>query len=585
MRTFLAAFREVTRTFGSARRRLILLATAAVVAGVVEAFLFALVAAVAVALSQGDDAVALSLGARSWTPQVSAVVILALALTLLRAVLQLYLAYEPSRISAEAMTTLRRRLFDAFSRASWDLKSRERAGSFQALVTTNAEKAALAVIEVARAMSWGLLFFAMFASALAISLIGALALVVVSALLLLLLRPLGRAVQRSAAQVSRATVEYAASIEEASALAEEIEVFGRADQLSRSFDEQTLALRRPWFSTRFLVATAPSLFQSAAILLLVTTLAVIWWSDVGAVASLAAVVLILVRSLGYGQQLQTSLSGLDLQLPFLRDVEAAIARYREHPTPEGNVPLPPIARIGMRDVVFAYDDGHDVLHGVSFDVGADEVVGIVGPSGAGKSTLTQILLRLRPPDRGALLVNGQEAQQFRNSDWHSRVAYVPQSSQVVWGSVADNIRFYRDDIADDAVEDAAVRVGLHDEILSWPDGYATQLGQRSSGLSGGQRQRLCLARALAADPDVLVLDEPTSALDVKSEMLVQETLARLRPGVIVFLIAHRLSTLSVCDRVMVVVDGRVEDFDTVDRLRLQNSFFSDITGITRAQAL
>ena len=132
--------------------------------------------------------------------------------------------------------------------------------------------------------------------------------------------------------------------------------------------------------------------------------------------------------------------------------------------------------------------------------------------------------------------------------------------------------------------EAARRAHLHDDIVALPDGYDTVVGARSSMVSGGQRQRICLARAIAGSPTVIILDEPTSALDVKSEELVQNALRELAGTSIVFLVAHRLSTLDICDRVMVVSDGRIQAFDTTDRLMDVNRYFKEVSDISRGGA-
>src|SRR5699024_5065311 len=179
------------------------------------------------------------------------------------------------------------------------------------------------------------------------------------------------------------------------------------------------------------------------------------------------------------------------------------------------------------------------------------------PSGAGKSTIVQVLLRLRDPHSGAVLVNGQDVREIKRVDWQERVAYVPQTSQVIWGTVRDNIRFYRPEIDDEQVVAAAMRAHIHEDIMSWPDGYDTNIGQRASAVSGGQRQRSCLAPARAGEPRLLILDEPTSSLDVRSEELVQRSLEEIKRDTLMVLIAHRVSTLSVCDRIVVMTAGRV----------------------------
>jgi ABC-type multidrug transport system fused ATPase/permease subunit len=223
-------------------------------------------------------------------------------------------------------------------------------------------------------------------------------------------------------------------------------------------------------------------------------------------------------------------------------------------------------------VSFAYNPGRPVLSEISFDIDAGEAVGIIGPSGAGKSTLVQILLQLRRPDDGRYLINGEPVQEFSRDDWHDRVSYVPQDPRLLHASVAENIRFFRS-LEDEAVERAGRLARIHEDIMTWSAGYDTVVGPRADAVSGGQRQRICLARALAASPEVLVLDEPTSALDPHSEKLISESLIGLKHELTLFIIAHRMSTLDMCDRVMVVVDGRLVAFDSKALLQRENSYY------------
>jgi ABC-type multidrug transport system ATPase subunit len=191
----------------------------------------------------------------------------------------------------------------------------------------------------------------------------------------------------------------------------------------------------------------------------------------------------------------------------------------------------------------------------------------------------QILLQLRAPERGRYLVNGLRADELAREDWHRRVVYVPQEPRLVHATVAENIRYFREDIDDQAVERAARLARIHDDVMGWADGYETIVGPRADAVSGGQQQRICLARALVVKPDVLVLDEPTSALDPHSEVLIQESLAGLKGELTLFIIAHRMSTLDICDRVMVIDEGRLAAFDTVERLQRENAYYRSAAGI------
>jgi ABC-type multidrug transport system fused ATPase/permease subunit len=158
-----------------------------------------------------------------------------------------------------------------------------------------------------------------------------------------------------------------------------------------------------------------------------------------------------------------------------------------------------------------------VLQDLEFVIRQGESVGVVGPSGAGKSTLLHLLLRLRDPTRGSYTIEGVDVRDIANATWHGNVAFLPQEPHILDGTVAENIRFFRRGISDEAIERAARMAHIQEDIEGWVGGYATHLGHRSDAVSGGQRQRLCLARALAASPSLLLLDEPTSSLDLRSE--------------------------------------------------------------------
>jgi ABC-type multidrug transport system fused ATPase/permease subunit len=146
---------------------------------------------------------------------------------------------------------------------------------------------------------------------------------------------------------------------------------------------------------------------------------------------------------------------------------------------------------------------------------------------------------------------------------------------LIAGTVAENIRFFRDDVTQEQIEHASRLANLHDDIAGFADGYDRQVGEQGSHLSGGQQQRLIIARALVEKPDVLILDEPTSALDVRSEHLIRQTLNTLREKMTIIIVAHRLSTLEICDRIMVIQDGELKGLDTPENLEKTNDFYRE----------
>jgi ABC-type multidrug transport system fused ATPase/permease subunit len=271
-------------------------------------------------------------------------------------------------------------------------------------------------------------------------------------------------------------------------------------------------------------------------------------------------------------------------LPFVERVQRARQRYLASMSGNGKRPLRRVRTMLFENVSFHYRPGVPVLSDISFEISDGEAVGIVGPTGAGKSTLVQILLRLRTPRIGRYLINGSPASEFNANDWHARIAYLPQEPRLMHASVADNIRFFRK-LDDRDVEHAAMVAGIHERISSWTDGYATIIGPRADAVSGGEQQRICLARALAARPEVLILDEPTSALDPHTERLIQESFVNLKERLTLIVIAHRMSTIDICERVMVIVDGRLQGFDDAETLRTSSAYFRSASELAASGSL
>ncbi|GAB3022599.1 multidrug ABC transporter permease [Nocardioides flavus (ex Wang et al. 2016)] len=565
------------------RKWLALLVALAVLAGLLEASVLALIASMAVSLSEGDRSTTLRLGPVDAEMSQTATFTVAIALTLGRTLIQLALAYLPAQISAKVMADLRLQLFTAFTGTSWSTKARERDGAFQTLMTQNVTNVSQAVTGLGNGMTATIMFAMMVVVALMQNALTAGVLAAAALVLFVALRPLSRILRRHAKGLSREAVSFTETVQEIVLIAEETEVFGATRHYVSSFQQQVDRVRRPYARTRFLSAALPALYQSVALTMLVVALIAVSLSGATDLAALAAVILMLIRALTYAQQIQTAVTGIDERVPFIYQIADALERYRTHPQQEGAGELDAVRSLGLENVSFAYREDLPVLSGVSFSVARGEAVGIVGPSGAGKSTIVQLLLRLREPSSGAVRVNGQDVREIRRADWRQKVAYVPQSSQLIRGSVRDNIRFHREWLTDEQIEVAARRAHIDEDIVSWPEGYETIIGQRASAISGGQRQRVCLARALADAPQVLVLDEPTSALDVRSEEAVRESLHEIKTDTILVLIAHRLSTLSMCDRIVVMVDGRVSAAGSPDDLLSHSDFFREVNEITQRQ--
>ena len=561
-----------------------MLVTGSVLAGLTESGILAVLAQSAAALVSQTSQVHIELGPLQLNETLGVLLTFAMALALARLALQFVISTVPTKMAADMQAQMRTELFEAFTQASWSEKARDREGHLQELMTNQAASATGAALQSTNMLTAGLAFVVLVASALVLNVFAALLVLVAAAGLFAALRPLGALGRRWAGVLSQTYLGHAGGVNEAVRLAEESHVFGVAAAQREQINRLVSAVRKPFFHTALLERLVPGVYQCLIYLLIVAALMGLSATGTTHVASLGAVVLLLVRAGSYGQRAQGAYQAVRQTLPYLDRVQAAQHRYAASSPPQGKRPLERIESLSFERVCFAYEPSRPVLSDIRFEVRGGETIGIVGPSGAGKSTLVQILLRLRPPERGRYLVNGLPAEEFASADWHRLVTYVPQEPRLLHASVADNIRFLRD-IDDDAVERAARLAGIHDDIVAWPAGYDTIVGPRADAVSGGQQQRICLARALAAEPEVLVLDEPTSALDPHSEHLIQESLSGLKHELTLFIVAHRMSTLDICERVMVIVDGRLEAFDAADRLRRDNLYYRSASALAAGPSL
>lgn len=243
------------------------------------------------------------------------------------------------------------------------------------------------------------------------------------------------------------------------------------------------------------------------------------------------------------------------------------------PDPPNLLPLTRPARaIRFENVSFAYEK-ELVLRDVNLEIPIGQVVALVGPSGAGKSTFANLIPRFYDPTEGYITIDGVDLREVTKKALRQQIAVVPQMPTLFAGTVADNIRLGRLDATDEEIRDAAVRAHAHDFIAKLPKGYDTEVGERGGQLSGGQRQRVAIARAFLRDAPILILDEATSALDAESESMVQAALADLIKGRTTFIIAHRFSTISIAERILVFDQGRISADGNHQQLRDTNPIY------------
>jgi subfamily B ATP-binding cassette protein MsbA len=264
----------------------------------------------------------------------------------------------------------------------------------------------------------------------------------------------------------------------------------------------------------------------------------------------------LIQIASIGTQITEALAGLD-RIHELRRLGT------ERDEDGARVPLARVrGDVAFQDVSFAYTPGVPVLRGVSFHAPAGSTTALVGSSGSGKSTLISLVMAFNRPESGRILVDGQDLAGVRLRDYRAHLGVVLQENFLFDGTIAENIRFAQPHATLDEIR-AVSRVAHCDEFIErFDDGYDTVVGERGIKLSGGQRQRIAIARAILADPAILILDEATSSLDSESEQLIQDGLRALRRGRTTFVIAHRLSTIQSADQILVLEGGEIVERGT-----------------------
>jgi ATP-binding cassette subfamily B protein len=249
--------------------------------------------------------------------------------------------------------------------------------------------------------------------------------------------------------------------------------------------------------------------------------------------------------------LQSHLAGAERAFALLDEAPDVAERPRARPLVRA------AGAVAFRNVSFAYEQDRPILHEISFEIPAGTCVGIAGTTGAGKTTTVSLLTRFYDPTAGQILLDGVDLRDYRLADLRNQFAIVLQEPILFSTSIAENIAYARPGASDRDIVAAAQAAGAHEFIVRLPQGYATPAGERGMRLSGGERQRIALARAFLKDAPMLILDEPTSSVDLRTEAAIVEAMERLRHGRTAFMIAHRLSTLDMCDVRIEIEHGRI----------------------------
>lgn len=343
------------------------------------------------------------------------------------------------------------------------------------------------------------------------------------------------------------------------------QAFVREEENSGIFNRLSDGYRQSWMkAVRFNFLMGPSVdIISTVTTAFIYVLGISWMDHAGSGITIGVLVAFTAYISRFWQPINTLASFYNSLLTAISYLER-IFETIDHPVlvkdKEGAKEMPPIyGKVEFKDVTFSYEDNIEILKKINFYAEKGQTVAIVGPTGAGKTTIVNLISRFYNVDSGEILIDGINIEDVTIRSLRSQMGVMMQDSFIFSGTIMDNIRYGNKTVTDEEVIEAAKTVCAHDFIMEMENGYYTEVNERGSRLSAGQRQLISFARALLADPRILILDEATSSIDTETEILLQQGLNRLLVGRTSFIIAHRLSTIKNADFIMYVDKGGIRE--------------------------
>ena len=549
------------RPFAShVRSRTVWIVIASVLSSASEAVALALIVGIATSLSSGGSG-ELVLPILDVRLPTIAQAIIAVAAELVALGGHLLIARLTAGLTADVIASARMRVLTTYLDASWETQSVEKEGMFQQAIGPYTTIAAGLMGTLMSAISAGLMFVVYIVSATVANAFATAAILAIGFLVILAMRPISARTRSAASKFANTQQAFAQHVGRFASTSMEYKLFGVQNAIRDQFLGYTSQLRADQMRSRFFVIGGSSLFRDLVLTLMVVAIGAATLLPGADWTAIVAVIALVLRGTLAANQLNQANQSINEVSPQLELLLERLDEWESAQLPEGTLEAGGLARIELRDVGYTYPDQTQGLSHVSLEIEAGESLGVIGRSGAGKSTLAQILLRLRRPTTGAVLVDDTDYRQFSAASWARTVGFVPQEPALLSGTIRENIDFNRG-LSDEVIVRAARDAHIAPDIAAMAGGFDTVLGPRGQGLSGGQKQRVAIARALAGAPKVLVLDEPSSALDPRSERLLAETLAELRGRTTVVIVAHRLKTVESCDRMIVVEGGEITTIGT-----------------------
>ena len=524
--------------------------------GLSEAAILTLFARIALATVNGDsDQVSVpGVGASSITQTLLVLGVLILA----RLAFGSLIAVTIGSLQFRMVTTIRSEVVESYSKASWRSQANLDEGGLQQLVVVLPNSASSSLSGLLKNVGDLVIMVAMLTYAAFADPLLTVALIVALLATSVAFVPFRRFIKSRSARVITGQRRLSSATTELSDMKFEVQAFGIGHRIISPIRELIInegRLGRRLFIVKSMVVPLYTTMTYSAVAI---GLIILHGTTADGLNDVGPILLVVLRSLAYGQAIQQAAVAVASLIPVLDFLQERLESFDVSRVRWGTQRMDQLERLRLVGVSFTYSEADGTaLRDASVAINRGERVGIVGPSGGGKSTLIRLLLGLVPADSGTVFVNDVPIHKYDRNTWSERIGVVPQSAQVLNGTVAENLRLFRDGITDKDLWWALNVADLSQDVKAMPDALQTRIGAGSRTLSGGQQQRLAIARAFATRPHLVVMDEPTSSIDAMSEAAVSDAIERLPDDVTIIIVSHRMRILRGCDRLIVVENGEI----------------------------
>ena len=505
------------------------------------------------------------------------------ALFIFKAILMMVTNYIKFKITADYENKTRKKLLDMTIDANWPYLSKQKIGHLDVLLKLDVHATAHLLQQISVFVLTGTSLLMYTIVAFNVSSVITLITLALAGVMFLVFKPLmyrKRIIGKETIEINKSVAHF---INEAIIGMKTIKALAIGKALIKRGDDYFDRLRELDIKNHLYSSVVTVVMQPIAIIFVVLLFSFLYKMPDFNFVVFVAVIYLVQRILGFIEQIQSSLDKINYFFPNMQSViNYEIKTKNNLETDQGKKDFKFNQSLDFERVHFTYADGESVINDINLHVKKGEILGVIGSSGAGKTTVVDLILRLLQPSSGKILLDGEDIAGIKIKSWRDNVGYVSQDIFLMNDTIANNIGFHNKNITKQEIIKAAKMAHIYDVIQKLPNKFDTLVGERGVRLSVGQRQRVALARVLARQPKILVLDEATSALDNESEVQIQQVIDGLKGKILIFVVAHRLSTVINCDKLVVLDNGKIIEEGTPEKLlKDTESYFYKVYNIRK----